>query len=92
MIAAMRVQTKSQEHRLAQVGRLAKVASDRLVNADRTLRSQVLALLDVHVTVTEHASDDQPVKLLVEGTVADEMLLTSADNDWHLTVGASADG
>ncbi len=57
-----------------------RLAQDRLVNADRALRAQVLALLDVRVSVLEHPADG-PVRLRVEGSVAHDVLLRGVEPD-----------
>lgn len=82
MVLAIRQQTTDQERRVAQVHELAAVARERLVHADRTMQAQVLALLDVRVTVLDHAHDGQPVRVRVEGSVAHDLLLLSAESDW----------
>ncbi len=81
MVLAVRQQTAVREHQVAQVHQLAAVARDRLVDADRALQAQVLQLLDVRVSVLEHAHDGRPVQVRVEGSVAHDLLLMAAESD-----------
>jgi len=56
----------------------------------------VLSLLDVRVTVLSHgkagsrSGSGGPVQLRIEGSVAHDLLLLSAESDWHPLVGATA--
>ncbi len=96
MVAAMRAETDANAHRVGQVRQLAAIAEERLAHADRELQARVLALLDVRVTILSHGQPGSrsgpggPVRLRVEGSVAHDALLLSAESDWHPPLEATA--
>jgi len=96
VVAAMRADTDARNTRLQQVQKLALVAQERLQNADLLTQQRVLTLLNVRVTVVSHGRPGNrsgpggPVQLRLEGTVAHDLLLLSAESDWHPPVGATA--
>lgn len=92
-LAGMAQQTERTRDRVAAVSRLADVARERLLHADRELRAKVLALLEVRVTVLESARGKHAtVRLRVTGSVAHELLLRSTSEEWHPPGGAGAAG
>jgi len=96
LVATMRADTDARSTRLQQVQQVALVAQERLQDANLATQLRVLALLDVRVTVVSHGRPGSrsgpggPVQLRIEGAVAHDVLLLSAERDWHPLVGATA--
>lgn len=83
-LIAQALRTQEAADKAAVVARLAEVAAEQLLTADRELQAKVLALLDVTVTVTSNSREQKgPVMLAVTGSIGYQSLLDSA-GDWHL--------
>lgn len=96
LVATMRADTDARSTRLEQMQQLALVAEEQLPGYDLARQLRVLALMDVRVTVLAHGrpgSRSGPggsVQLRIEGAVAHDLLLLSAESNWHPLAGATA--